>query len=83
MILMLMAILGVDLQSNPVNAAGGGFTVFSATGSTYTHDGSETTTDTFTYRAFDGTSGSTVTVTINITPNDCPSSKPNWYGHGR
>ena len=67
--------LSVDLQSNPVNAAGGGFTVFSATGSfTYTHDGSETTTDTFTYRAFDGTNyGSTVTVTINITPvNDCP-----------
>ena len=67
--------LSVDLQSNPVNATGGGFTVFSATGSfTYTHDGSETTTDTFTYRAFDGTNyGSTVTVTINITPvNDCP-----------
>ena len=42
---------------------------------TYTHDGSETTTDSFTYRAFDGTNyGSTVTVTINITPvNDCPN----------
>ena len=68
--------LSVDLQSNPVNATGAGFSIFSATGSfTYTHDGSETTTDTFTYRAFDGTLyGSTVTVTINITPvNDCPT----------
>ena len=68
--------LSADLQSNPVNATGGGFTVFSATGTfTYEHDGSETTTDSFTYRAFDGTNyGSTVTVTINITPvNDCPN----------
>ena len=68
--------LSADLQSNPVNAAGAGFTVFSSTGTfTYTHDGSETTTDSFTYRAYDGTQyGSTVTVTINITPvNDCPT----------
>ena len=67
--------LSVDLQSNPVNAAASGFTIVSSTGTfTYTHDGSETTTDTFTYRASDGTLfGSTVTVTINITPvNDCP-----------
>ncbi|HLO58356.1 MAG TPA: tandem-95 repeat protein [Bacteroidales bacterium] len=41
---------------------------------TYTHDGSETTTDAFTYRAFDGSSySSTVTVTITINPvNDPP-----------
>ncbi|MCH1417324.1 MAG: Ig-like domain-containing protein, partial [Flavobacteriaceae bacterium] len=41
----------------------------------YIHDGSETTTDTFVYRAYDGTTyGDTVTVTINITPvNDCPT----------
>ena len=40
----------------------------------YTHGGSETTTDTFQYKANDGLSdGNTVTVSINITPvNDCP-----------
>src|SRR5512133_486013 len=40
----------------------------------YTHNGSETTTDAFTYYAFDGTSpGNTVTVTITINPvNDPP-----------
>ena len=40
----------------------------------YVHDGSETTTDTFQYKANDGLSdGNTVTVLINITPvNDCP-----------
>ena len=38
------------------------------------HDDTETTTDTFYYRAFDGALfGNTVAVTINITPeNDCP-----------
>ncbi len=47
----------------------------SGTGSfTYVHDGSETTTDSFTYRAYDGTSnGNIVTVSISVTPtNDCP-----------
>ncbi|MGQ0622323.1 MAG: Ig-like domain-containing protein [Panacagrimonas sp.] len=40
----------------------------------YTHDGSNTTTDSFTYRANDGTANSnTVTVGITITPvNDAP-----------
>ena len=67
--------LRADFTQNPVNAAGGGW-AYSTTGSfTYTHDGSETTTDTFVYRAYDGTTyGDTVTVTINITPvNDCPT----------
>ena len=66
--------LTADFTQNPINAAGAGW-AYSSTGSfTYTHDGSETTTDTFFYRAYDGTSyGDTVTVTINITPvNDCP-----------
>jgi VCBS repeat-containing protein len=67
--------LTADFTEGPVNAAGAGW-AYSSTGSfTYTHDGSETTTDTFVYRAYDGTSyGNTVTVTINITPvNDCPT----------
>ncbi|SHK72874.1 gliding motility-associated C-terminal domain-containing protein, partial [Reichenbachiella agariperforans] len=40
----------------------------------YIHDGSETTTDSFAYKANDGTSdGNTITVTITITPvNDAP-----------
>ena len=67
--------LTADFTQGPVNSAGAGW-AYSSTGSfTYTHDGSETTTDTFFYRAFDGTNyGNTVTVTINITRvNDCPS----------
>ena len=67
--------LTADFTQGPVNAAGAGW-AYSSTGSfTYTHDGSETTTDTFVYRAYDGTTyGDTVTVTINITPvNDCPT----------
>ena len=40
----------------------------------YVHDGSETTTDTFSYKANDGTDdGNTVTITITINPiNDTP-----------
>ena len=67
--------LTADFTQGPFNAAGAGW-AYSSTGSfTYTHDGSETTTDTFVYRAYDGTTyGDTVTVTINITPvNDCPT----------
>ena len=40
---------------------------------TYIHDGSETTTDAFTYNAFDGTSsGNTATVNITINPVNEP-----------
>jgi VCBS repeat-containing protein len=47
----------------------------------YVHDGSETTTDSFTYRANDGTSLSNIaTVTITINPvNDAPVANPNTY----
>ncbi len=70
--------LTAEFTQGPINSAGAGW-AYSSTGSfTYTHDGSETTTDTFFYRAFDGTTyGDIVTVTINITPvNDSPSSNP-------
>ncbi len=48
----------------------------------YTHDGSETTQDTFTYHANDGTDDSAVvTVTINVTPvNDPPVVVDDTYG---
>ncbi|MGE3362826.1 MAG: Ig-like domain-containing protein [Rhizobiaceae bacterium] len=44
----------------------------------YTHNGSETTTDSFTYKVNDGTTdGNTVTVAINVTPvNDAPVGSP-------
>jgi large repetitive protein len=47
----------------------------------YTHDGGETTTDSFTYRASDGNrSSNTVTVTITVTPvDDAPVAVPDAY----
>ena len=66
--------LTATLISNPSN----GIITFSPSGTgsfTYVHNGSETTTDSFTYRANDGTVNSNIaTVTINISPvNDCPT----------
>jgi CSLREA domain-containing protein len=48
---------------------------------TYTHDGSETTSDSFTYRANDGVGpGNLATVTITVTPvNDAPVTAPDAY----
>ena len=60
-----------DLVTNTIN----GVLALSATGSfTYTHDDSETTTDSFSYRAYDGALyGNTVSVTITVTPvEECP-----------
>jgi len=63
--------LGVLLFSGPAN---GTVTVNPDKSITYVHDGSETTTDTFTYKANDGTNSSDLaTVSITITPvNDNP-----------
>ncbi|MFL2611196.1 MAG: Ig-like domain-containing protein [Flavobacteriaceae bacterium] len=65
--------LQAQLVSSPVNTSS--FALQSSGTFTYVHNGSETTTDSFTYRAFDGAKqGNTVTVTIQITPvNDCPT----------
>ncbi|MDA9360163.1 Ig-like domain-containing protein [Flavobacteriaceae bacterium] len=60
-----------DLVTNTIN----GVLALSATGSfTYTHDDSETTTDSFSYRAYDGALyGNIVSVTITVTPvEECP-----------
>lgn len=56
------------------NVSNGSLTLNSDGTFSYTHNGSETTTDSFTYRAYDGIAYSnTVTVSINITPqNDRP-----------
>ena len=61
------------LDAGPANAST--FTLNSDGSFTYTHDGSNTTTDSFTYHAFaNGQPSATATVTITITPvNDPPS----------
>jgi large repetitive protein len=64
--------LNAVLVSGPSNAAS--FTLNANGSFSYQHDGSETTSDSFTYMANDGTANSNVaTVTITITPvNDAP-----------
>ncbi|WP_331345228.1 retention module-containing protein [Cellvibrio sp. UBA7661] len=58
------------LVSGPTN----GSLTLNADGTfTYVHNGSETTTDSFTYKVNDGTvDGSVATVTINVTPENDP-----------
>ena len=52
---------------------------------TYTHDGSETTSGSFTYTVSDGTATGTGTVTVTVTPVNDPAgcaltSRPDCYG---
>ena len=63
--------LTASLVSNP---AYGSLTLNADGTFTYVHDGSETTTDSFTYKVNDGSvDGNTVAVTINVMPvNDAP-----------
>ena len=71
--------LSAVLVTNVVN----GTLTLNADGSfTYTHNGSETTQDTFTYHANDGAADSAdVTVTITVTPvNDPPVVTDDGYG---
>ena len=63
--------LNATLVTGPLN----GTLTLNANGTfSYTHNGSETNSDSFTYKVNDGTlDGNTVTVTINVTPvNDAP-----------
>ena len=59
-------LLTVSLVSGPARAAS--FTLNPDGSFTYVHDGSETTTDSFTYRVHDGSLTDTATVYLAITP---------------
>ena len=71
--------LSAVLVSGPSSASA--FTLNADGSFSYTHDGSETTSDSFTYQANDGTAPSnTATVTITITPvNDPPVAVDDSY----
>ena len=57
-----------------------GTAVVSGSDFIYTHDGSETTTDTFSYSTSDGTLSSTGTITVSINPqNDAPVGVADTY----
>ncbi len=62
------------LVTGPQHAAPSGFTLNANGSFTYVHDGGQATTDTFQYKAFDGSLNSAVvTVTLNISgENDLP-----------
>ena len=71
-----------QLQAQIQTTTANGVLTLNANGSfTYVHNGSETTTDSFTYRVFDGIlTSNTVTVSITITPvNDAPVANPDVY----
>jgi VCBS repeat-containing protein len=73
------ATLTAALGAGPAQASA--FTLNADGSFTYTHNGSETTTDSFTYRASDGGLSSEVaTVAITITPvNDAPAAVNDAY----
>ena len=67
----------LSVNATPVTPPANGTLALNADGSfTYTHDGSETTADSFTYQVEDGNGGSTqASVTLTITPvNDAPAA---------
>ena len=71
---------GSNLTINVSSQGSNGTAVVSGTEFVYTHDGSETTTDTFTYSTSDGTLSTTGTVTVTISPqNDAPVGVADTY----
>ncbi len=66
----------IRVSSTPSN----GTASVSGTELTYTHNGSETTTDSFTYEVFDGSLSSEYTVSLAVTPeNDAPVASDDTY----
>jgi gliding motility-associated-like protein len=72
---------GNAITSILVTNVSNGSVILNSDGSfTYTNNGSEATSDTFTYKVNDGADGNTVTVTITITRvNDVPVALPDNY----
>ena len=74
--------IGIPTASYLVTSPTFGTISLTSTGSfVYIHDGSETTSDSFTYKSNDGTQdGNTATVSITITKvNDCPETTTGSY----
>jgi len=66
----------IRVSSTPSN----GTASVSGTELSYTHNGSETTTDSFTYEVFDGSLSSEYTVSLTVTPeNDAPVATADTY----
>jgi VCBS repeat-containing protein len=71
----------LSVEATPTTAPIHGTLILNSDGSfSYTHDGSETTSDSFTYVVSDGALTSTATVTITVNPvNDPPVANPDSY----
>jgi VCBS repeat-containing protein len=66
----------IRVSSTPSN----GTATVSGTELNYTHNGSESTTDSFTYEVFDGSLSSEYTVALTVTPeNDAPVASDDTY----
>ena len=69
-----------SITVNVTSQGSNGTAVVTGTNFVYTHDGSETTTDTFTYNTSDGALSTIGTVTVTISPtNDAPIGVADTY----
>ena len=71
---------GSSLTVNVTSQGSNGTAVVTGTNFVYTHDGSETTTDSFTYSTSDGALSTIGTITVTISPtNDAPIGVADTY----